>query len=404
MLRRSVVVLAVLALSGCAGRNWSMGAAILAPPREVARALGETSSDPEAFDVRAIPQVPAPESTRPCCAFGMDLGIALSGKVVPGFTVPNVKSARDLGPHEYDKGAFALDTDLSRFATSENNGLVYTCRGGFFDSAHVRDYADLTLFLTLRFVLGLEHGLRLDVPGDGAVRHLELSAVPANVLEREGRWALATALAQWVAYQFSQWHEVVSWYGLESFKGFSERASTFSPEDLYSNVVGIRLAGGILTTRGIHSRKDWDAQLEAWMREALVRLKDVPEKLGRRAMASLDGRWWDSKRTFPDVMLVKRRGFPSPTLTPWRLEDAGIAIDPVLAQSCEGSSALTLPAPNEPAGHFIKVRFEVGAWAPVTFPLIDATHREVSVEQFPELIEQVHREMLETFGPDFDHP
>ncbi len=381
-----------------------MGASILAPPREVARALGEPGADPDVFDVRSVPRVPAPESTRPCCAFGMDLGVAVAGKVVPGFTVPNVKSASDLGPHEYDKGAFALDTDLSRFATSENNGLVYTCRGGFFDSAHVRDYADLTLFLALRFVLGLEHGLKLDLPGDGAVRHLELSAVPADVLEREGRWALATALAQWAAYQFSQWHEVVTWYGLESFKGFSERASAFSPEDLYSNVVGIRLAGGILTTGGVRSRKDWDAQLEAWMREALVRLKDVPEKLGRRAMASLDGRWWDSQRTLPDVMLVKRRAFPSQTLTPWRLEETGVPFDPVLTRVCEGSSALTLVAPVEPKGDFIKLRFEVGGWAPQTFPLLDATHREVTTAQLPALIEQVHREMRETFGRDFDRP
>lgn len=398
------MVLVALALSGCAGRNWLMGGSLVAPPREVARALGEPTSGLDAFDVRSVPQVPAPESTRPCCAFGMDLGIAVAGKVVPGYTVPNIKSARDLGAHEYDKGALALDTDLSRFATSENNGLVYTCRGGFFDSAHVRDYADLTLFLALRFVLGLEHGLKLDVPGDGAVRHLELAAVPAEVLEREGRWALATALAQWVAYQFSQWHEVVTWYGLESFKGFSERASAFSPEDLYSNAIGIRLAGGILTTGGVRSRKDWDTQLDAWMREALVRLKDVPETLGRRAMASLDGRWWDSKRTLPDVLLVKRRGFPAETLTPWRLEDTGVPIDPVLARSCEGATALTLAAPVAPASAHVSLRFEVGAWAPPEFPLIDAAHRDVVVEQLPALVEQVHREMRETFGPEFDRP
>lgn len=381
-----------------------MGGARIAPPGEVARALGEPPDGPDTFDVRSVPLVPPPVSTRPCCAFGMDLGITVGGKVVPGYAVPNVKSPVDLGPHTYDKGALALESDLARFATSENNGLVYTCRGGFFDTAHVRDYADLTLFLTLRFVLGLEHGIVLELPGDGAVRRIELRAASADVLAREGRWALASALAQWVAWQLSLWHEIVTWYGLESFKGFSERASAFSPEDLYSNVIGIRLATGILTTSGVRSRDDYERQLDAWVREALSRLRAVPEGLGRRAMRSLDGRWWDSNRTLPDVQLVRRRAFPAQVLTPWTLEGAHVPVDPVLASACTGTSVLPLTPPPRPAGELVTLRFEVGDWAPPEFPLLDAQHRVLTSEQLPAVIETVRAQMRTELGAEVDRP
>jgi len=79
----------------------------------------------------------------------------------------------------------------------------------------------------------------------GATRRVVLRPPPRDLLEHLGRLRLAISLAQWAAYQLSIWHEIITWYGWSSLRGGSEEASAFSPEDLYSNLVGIRIAGGV---------------------------------------------------------------------------------------------------------------------------------------------------------------
>lgn len=403
---RVVVGLVSVVFASCSVRNWVTGASMVASEREVALALGEPDPGLDSFDMRSIPTIPAPQHVRPCCAFGADLGVTVDGKVVPGYRVENIKAARELGRHEYDKGALSLSEDLSRFATSENNGLVYTCRGGFIDTAHVRDYADLTLFLTMKFILQLERGVTFELPGDGATRVVQLAPVPPEVIAQHGRWTVAIALAQWTAWRFSLWHEVVTWYGLESVRGFSEKASAFSPEDLYSNALGIRLAGGILSRGVVRSRADWDGQMDAWLRQALVRLGDLPEKTGRAVMRQLDGRWWDSGRTLPDFRLVKRRNFELSTpIRPWRLEDTGGPLDVAVANLCS-AGPLPLPLPEQlgeqPLSSFLSLRFVVGPWAPPEFQL--AADRTVPLDDLPRRIDEVRRAAREALGEGFDAP
>ena len=401
------LLLFLVVCSSCSVRNWSTGSSLVASEREVALSLGEPDPGESGFDLRALPQLPAPQHVRPCCAFGVDLGVTVDGKPVPGYRVENIKAVSDLGQHEYDKGALSLNEDLSRFATSENNGLVYTCRGGFIDTAHVRDYADLTLFLTMTLVRQLERGGTFELPGDGATRVITLAPVPPELIARHGRWTVAITLAQWTAFRLSLWHEVVTWYGLESVKGFSEKASAFSPEDLYSNALGIRLAGGILSKGVVRSRSDWDRQVDAWLKQAFLRLKDLPEKTGRAVMKQLDGRWWDSSRTLPDFRLVKRRNFATTfPLKAWRLEDTGLPLDVAVANLCRDEAALPLEVPEVlgavPAASLVSVRFDLGAWAPKGFPTAES--RSVTADALPQLIEEVHRAARVELGEGFDSP
>jgi hypothetical protein len=39
------------------------------------------------------------------------------------------------------------------------------------------------------------------------------------------------------------WHEIAIWYGWANVPMFSERPSAVLPEDMYSNLLGIRIAG-----------------------------------------------------------------------------------------------------------------------------------------------------------------
>jgi hypothetical protein len=320
-------LLGCLALAGCLGPNWSAGPAMLAPDQDVAAALGESAVAAEKFDPASLPDIGQPTATRPCCGFGMDLQIAIAGARVLGYSIPNVQSVEDLGRHEYDCGVLTFDTDLTRLATVENDGLVYTCRGGFIDTGHVRDYADLTLFLTLRFVAALPGPAVFTLPGDGAVRRVRLEATPPEALSGADRWEWAVRLAQYTAFHLSVFHELVTWYGHQTNPAWSERASAFSPEDLYSNLLGIRIAGGIIGRQGMRTRRDWNASMDAWLPRALRRMQPLPRDLGRRAMKDVDGLWWDSSKVLPDVWAVPRRNYSvdSPLL-PWRVEDAQVGL------------------------------------------------------------------------------
>lgn len=44
-----------------------------------------------------------------------------------------------------------------------------------------------------------------------------------------------------IAYDLSVWHEIATWYGVSSVPLVSEQFSSFSPEDVYSNLLGLCL-------------------------------------------------------------------------------------------------------------------------------------------------------------------
>lgn len=399
---------ASLALGGCLGPNWSAGPAMLAPDQDVAAALGESAVEVEPFDPSSLPEIGQPTATRPCCGFGMDLQIAIGGARVPGYTIPNVQSVEDLGRHEYDNGVLTFDLDLARFATVENDGLVYTCRGGFVDTGHVRDYADLTLFLALRLVAALPGPAEVVLPGDGAVRRVRLQSVPAEALAGADRWEWAVRLAQYAAYHLSVFHELVTWYGHQTNPAWSEKASAFTPEDAYSNLLGIRIAGGIIGRQGMRTRHDWDLSMDAWLPRMLRRLHPLPRDLGRRAMKDVDGLWWDSRRVLPDVRAVPRRSFAvASPLLPWRLEDA--QVDSIIEAACAGTRPLPLSVPDSlaegfPIAPLLAIDFELGDWAPEDFPYSDPEARRLDLDGLPAALQAAHDSAERVLGVGFDRP
>ena len=100
------------------------------------------------LDSEVIPEVPEPQSLRPCCIFGNDVGVQVGRMKVPGYEVQNVLDISELGTHKYNKGTVALQPrGGERLISDEASGILYTCRGGFIDIAHVRDNADRTFHL-----------------------------------------------------------------------------------------------------------------------------------------------------------------------------------------------------------------------------------------------------------------
>jgi hypothetical protein len=408
-------LLIVVGLLACRSPQWEVTSKLRAPDADVAGALGDTSSEnAQGFVADDIPEIAYPRALRPCCAFGADLHVAVGLVPVPGVEIGNLLGPDELGPHRYDNGYLSLQRKDPRGRVGvENNGLIYTCRGGFIDLAHVRDNADNTLVIVAALARGLETGTTLELPPQGAAMRIRVRPISAEAIAKFGRMQLAVGLAEWLGYQISIWHEIATFYGYTSLAGWPEKLSAFSPEDLYSNELGIRLAGGVILAKAARSDLEYGLSMDAWLERTLQRLLAVPLEDSRTAMSAVDGAWWDSEKRIPDWTLVKRRRFDTgPLLNPWRLEDArpGTKGDVKPLSSClDADPALVFRVSDGFAGalyrDYATAEFEVGdALVEAGFLLPRPGTRRVDQEDFPAIIGEIRKATLEAFGLGADAP
>jgi hypothetical protein len=346
-----------------------------------------------------IPLVPPKQRLRPCCAFGYALRPELVRVPIPGVVLQNITSVSALGPHRYDSGVLARPADADQMQSGEENGQIYTCRGGFIDVAHVRDHADWVMFIAPALARRLEQGGTLELPDEGGRRRIVLQPIPMEKIMASGRRRIAVSMAEWLAYQLSIWHEIATWYGWSALPLIPERASSFSPEDLYSNALGARLAGGVIAVRAAATDRVYDRTLDRWIRAALEELGAVDAKLGMQAADEVDGNWWDSMRRVPDERLVKRRNFElALPVMPWTIGRSGAAArDWELAHCERGAAPLPLYIMDRIGTcHFSDfVRLEIQPM----LPRLQLEAGALTQADFPDLVAAIRAEAQREFGP-----
>ncbi|WP_241898918.1 MULTISPECIES: DUF4056 domain-containing protein [unclassified Erwinia] len=286
---------------------------------------------PEHLSYQAWPvmsPLPAPEGLRPCCAFGYNLHAQLLGIAVPFYQLDNVMTPDSTGYHHYNDSLMRGLINLMGIG-DEHNGIIYTSHGGFIDTAHVRDSADMTVYLFSQLQARLGQTFRLQLSDELARRQIQFRAFTPPPSAKQ-RYALSAWLAARLAFQLAAWHEIAQWYGFESVPGFPEGVSAFSPEDLYSNLLGTRIAVALILTGQTASREQYDSAMAQGLHEALIQLGGQPASATRFHFDMLDGRWWNSRRRLPEKYLVRQRNysvsdqrFPTPVpgeqAKPWRL-------------------------------------------------------------------------------------
>lgn len=358
-----------------------------------------------------IPGIPPPTNLRPCCAFGSEIGARLGPIPLPGFSIPNVIGPDDLGPHVYDAGLIeetgSGETDVA--FDIENNGLLYTCRGGFVDTAHVRGWMDWTLYLSAelgRLLLDERDGV-LPLPEEGAARRIVLTSPDREIFERYGHRRVTIWAAQWMAWKMSLWHEIATWYGFQSVHGYSERASAFSPEDLFSNGLGIRLSGPIIMRRGTRSEFVWNESVDAWLAKAIHYAGAVERSVAVDAAHAVEGLWWDASARLPDAHIVMRRMISAELpVDPWlvpadRMSDS-------LREAC-GDEPQPLPIPGTPVFEDLDLRdvvtleLEPGEDLRAREPFASLPAK-ITDSDFPAIVEDVRRQNAEEFGEGSDRP
>jgi hypothetical protein len=250
-----------------------------------------------AYADSAAPAAHVPRG-RPCCALAADMALHLGSTHVP-IVIRGVISARGIGRHSY-----STDGELT-----ENNGLLYTRRGGFIDTAHTRDNADIAahLALTLRPLLAHGEG-SVDLGLKGAARSVHITrAVPERDLART-----SDRIAVRIAFYLSIWTELVQYYGLTKFRGAEEIYSSFTVDDPYSNLMGATL--GVVA---LESRVPYDRAMDIALSVALANLGVVSQGETRRVLARLAGTWWSPDYAWPASELAIVREYPSgPLLSP----------------------------------------------------------------------------------------
>jgi hypothetical protein len=224
----------------------------------------------------------------------------------------------DLGRHCY--GSFLF----------EHNGIVYTCRAGHIDIAHLRIAADYVRYLynkTRKHLLNedSEFTFKLNVEPS---RYFVKLKYPDNwkTLSRKDKEKItreiSLELSQYFAYTMTTWHEILTFYGYKCMYFLPEEPSAFSWEDIYSNLLGVRLGAQALQSKEYGFNKT----MTILIKKELEELQIQPAGTAREASEKMRGKWY---KGFVLVDMIERNmdiglddGFVTPILVPDVCKDA----------------------------------------------------------------------------------
>ncbi|MGY5452348.1 DUF4056 domain-containing protein [Agarivorans sp. MS3-6] len=302
------IILITVLLASCSSKDWQTRSR----PSEqaVASALDElpdmallTEQIPEQFSLARMP-----EDVRPCCAFGDHQKVKVGSLEVPLFRYANTLSVDDIGPHAYEAGTWSFQRgEPNARRNSENNGQIYTLRGGFIDLAHVRDTADNTIALFQRIYPQLGEAFSIELPPEIGPRELRFQAFDIEHLAPQQRWELAAQLAARMAFSMAKAHEIAQWHGYRSWKPWSEAVSAYSPEDLYSNMLGAKIGLALVINNLTMNKELYNQHMTHWLKASIELLEPVSKEQTTAFFDVVDGLWWDSEEPLPNkFMLLKR--------------------------------------------------------------------------------------------------
>ncbi len=229
---------------------------------------------------------PPPRIIRTCCSFGSDVGIF----GIPYFKITEITSIENIGKHQYMGGK------------DEGNGIIYTRKGGFIDLAHLRDQADWTAFLF--HIIDTHKGVsnfEIKLGNEGGSKKLVLN-IPEDLSADNSK-----ILAGRIAYDLSVWHEIATWVGVSSIPLVSERYSSFSVEDDYSNLLGVTL--GI---EALKSNLPFEEAMTKLLDEKLFELERVDSiSQTYEAMEKVLDKWWTRDYKIPQANVMLKRIYSS---------------------------------------------------------------------------------------------
>ncbi|MGB2078878.1 MAG: DUF4056 domain-containing protein [Vibrio sp.] len=298
-----------LSLTACSSSQWDT---VETPDEASVYQMLQTESLSERSNLFLTQKdsIDLPKSVRPCCAFGNEQSVELASVKIPLFHLPNTVDIESIGPHIYGAGQFdSRRAQGKKLPQIENNGMLYTVRGGFIDMAHVRDTADNTIGLFYKIYPQLGQAFTIELSPELGARQIEFKAFDTSGLNARDRKHMAIMLAAFYAFKMAEGHEISQWHGYESFPLFSELVSAYSIEDLYSNMLGAKLAAKLLTDDLASSFDDYNQNMTVWIHSALNVLGPYEKDQTAEIFKQIDGLWWDSSTPIPNKYMVLKRNY-----------------------------------------------------------------------------------------------
>lgn len=304
--------------------------------------------------------------------------------------------ASTLGTAFYSKGELGKHGYF--FSLSEKKGIVYTCRAGHIDLAHLRKCADWTAYLSAKMYRNLINNRhKLNFKMLEPTRYYVYMRYPDNWNDLEKKkkeqisYEAAIELGQYFTYTAATWHEILTWFGYKCSGLYSEFPSAFSWEDTYSNLLGTRL--GALALRDKDTT--YDKAMTRVINEEMINLGIQDSKTARKAAEMMRGKWFEGDYLFFVHLNGKNLdiGIDDGYVSPWTVKEVG---------QCSGESIVSLPVPKLESlakyGFEMKFMIEPHEWEKskilrIVYP--DKKHRPKRidpVEHFPVIMNQIKKQ------------
>lgn len=301
---------------------------------------------------------------RTCCSFGTEMQLF----ALPGIKLTETTSVEKIGPHHYLGNAV------------EENGIIYTRRGGFIDMAHLRDQCDWTAYLYTQLLHNKSKGrLNMILGYEGGEKKLNVS-IPSRIGNED-----LIKLAGKIAYDLSVWHEIATWFGASTIPFVPERYSSFSVEDPYSNMLGVTIG-----MKALESDLPYEKAVTTIISETLKELDAVKDEAETYlAMEAVRDVWWTRDKKLPSSKVLKQRQLQVYScLQPW-LVPGWLGNN---QQACE----LRMPeqtADGQPINALYELELKLNYKFPFRKMFPDRKDRNITQNDFNIMIAQVAREL-----------
>jgi hypothetical protein len=255
----------------------------------------------------------------------------LRGGAYPAAILGTPWLGQDLGTHGY------------YYRSSEKDGIVYTCRGGHIDVAHLRIGVDWTAYLatqTYRHLMKHDPGFSYKLAVDRSREYVQFTypadwdSLPESQRSEIAK-EIALAAGPYLAFTMTTWHEILTWFGFKCTGLPTEFPSAFSWEDSFSNLVGTAIAVHALQD----SEHSYDEAVTIALDREMAKLGIQPADVPKQAGESVKGKW--STGDLMMLVTIKKRNF-----------DIGLGdgmVTPSLVPdvpACPGAEPLSYPAPR----------------------------------------------------------
>jgi hypothetical protein len=244
-------------------------------------------------------------------------------------------------------------------------GFVYTRHGGFIDLGHARDLIDYTIYFASMYRNATTDGgdIKLFYTGTTEANKTAYVYLSVEKVAPPPNFAVCALIGAKLAFELSLWHEIESYFTLEKY-------SSFAPEDLFSNAVGV-LAGFRALVYPVGS---FDSSADSALKNLLQLLGAVDIATTTAATQYVEDHWWKS----PGITL-KRNFLARGAIKPWLVTD--LAISGRELQAAELAKAIGKPKA-----------------ASITIPTI---HQEIFLQRRVRLVlRELHKDIKDLTGVD----